>query len=209
MAAQLNSAALNRIFSRAGTVNVPIRVLTAVCIGAVAVSMTALLLGVWDARRDRDAALQRYVDTQALLALPPVDIDGAVQERDSVAAALTDAEAALEPPAVDPASDTATALLVRSAEAAGLRVAGVNRVPSAQLKDDLTTYDVQGIRMTIDGTVNEVIGFLADMDRDEPGFISALNALTIDDGGVAHAEVVFSVYTEVPAPTPVAPLEAP
>jgi hypothetical protein len=205
----LNSAALNRIFSRAGTVNVPIRVFTAVCIGAVAVSMTALLLGVWDARRDRDAALQRYVDTQALLALPPVDIDGAVQERDSVAAALTDAEAALEPPAVDPESDTATALLVRSAEAAGLRVAGVNRVPSAQLKDDLTTYDVQGIRMTIDGTVNEVIGFLADMDRDEPGFISALNALTIDDGGVAHAEVVFSVYTEIPAPTPVAPLEAP
>jgi hypothetical protein len=63
--------------------------------------------------------------------------------------------------------------------------------------------------MTIDGTVNEVIGFLAGMDRDEPGFISALNALTIDDGGVAHAEVVFSVYTEVPAPTPVAPLEAP
>ena len=208
MATQLNSASLSSIFSRVETVNVPIRVLTAVCIAAVALSMAALVVGLWDARRDRDAALQRYVDTQALLALPPVDVDAATAERDRVATALTEAEGALEAPSVDPSSDAATALLVRSAEAAGLRVAGVNRVADAQLKDDLVTYDVRGIRMTVDGGVNEVIRFLSAMDREEPGFIPALTALTVDDGGVAHAELVFSVYTEVPVPTPVAPVEA-
>lgn len=208
MATQLNSSSLSGIFSRVETVNVPIRVLTSVCIAAVALSMAALVVGLWDARRDRDAALQRYVDTQALLALPPVDIDAAKAERDTVATALREAQAALAPPSVDPSSDAATALLVRSAESAGLRVAGVNRVADSQLKDDLVTYDVRGIQMTVDGRVNDVNRFLSAMNRDEPGFIPALAALTVDDGGIAHAEIVFSVYTEAPVPTPAAPVEA-
>jgi hypothetical protein len=197
------------LLSRTQDFNVPVRVLTVVCVFAVAVSMASLLIGAWDARGERDAALQRYVDTQALLALPPVDLDALEAERDEAAATLSGAEASLEPPSIDPASDEATAFLVNGAAAAGLTVTGVNRAPAGELKDELLTYDVEGIRITVDGRMNQVVSFLYDMQEVEPGFIPALESLTINDDGVAHADIVFNTHTEVVVPTPVVPVEVP
>lgn len=204
MAAQLNTSRLSSILSRTEDIKIPVRVLTAACAIAVVLSLASLLVGAWDARRDREDALRRHVDAQALLALPPVDLDALQAERDEAAAALADVEAALLPPSIDPASDAATALLVRSSEESDLRVTGVNRVPASQLKDGPLTYDVEGIRITVQGTPGQVSSFLSRMEREEPGFIPSLGGFTVDNKDLATAELVFNVYTEVVQPTPVA-----
>lgn len=209
MAAQLNASRLNGLLARAQDVNVSVRALTAVCVFAVAVSMASLIIGAWDARADRDAALQRYVDSQALLTLPPVDLEALTAERDAAAEALAAAQALLEAPSIDPASDAATAFLVRGAEQAGLKVTGINRAPAGELKDDILTYEVQGIRVNVEGRMNQIVNYLYDMQEADPGFVPSLESLAINDDGVANASIVFNVYTEVVPPTPVVPAEVP
>jgi hypothetical protein len=202
VATQLSPKRLTDIFSSTEEFRVPVRVLTAVCILAVLFSLAAVLAGAWDAQLEEDAALQRNADIEALLALPPVDTAALETERDLAKADLADAQAQLEPPSVDPASDTATALLVERATTGGLAVRGVARVPAAEIKNEALTYDVEGIRMTVEGSVNQVLGFLTRLAADEPGLIPSLGSMTVDERNVARAEITFSVYTEV-APTPV------
>ena len=100
-------------------------VLTAVCALAVLVAMASVIIGTWQARADENAALQRYADAEALLALPPIDLEALEAENAAAQAELAEAKAQLEPPSVDPSSDEATSLLVERATAAGLTVRGV------------------------------------------------------------------------------------
>lgn len=209
MAAQLSPKKLSGLLIRGdGEVSLPIGVLTAVCIAAVSLGVLSLIVGAWDARRDEERAAQRYTDAQAILALPPVDLSELEAQRDAAAAELNVAEAQLAAPSVDPASDAATTLLVTRATAAGLQVRGIASVPDGEIKNDMTTYDVAGIRMTIEGSANQITKFLADLGEDEPGLIPELSTLTTDDRGLSRAEVTFSVFSAVPTPTAVPPVVA-
>ena len=59
--------------------------------------------------------------------------------------------------------------------------------------------------MTLEGSVQTLIAFLAALNELEPGVMPALASLTIDDEAKGLLDVTFNVYTKVPAPTPVAP----
>ena len=210
MAAQLTPKKLSGLLVQGDAeVSIPIGALTLVCVVAVVLGVLSLLIGTWDAKRDEEAAAQRYTDAQALLALPPIDVTSLEADRDTANAALADAEAQLAPPSVDPSSDEATTLLVTRATSAGLTVRGVASVPDGEIKNDMTTYDVAGLRMTVEGNVSQINKFLADLGRDEPGLIPNLAAMTTDDRGLSRAEITFSVYSAVPTPTAVPPVVAP
>jgi hypothetical protein len=184
---------------------IPARVLTAACVVAVLASIASLMVGAWDARRDKNEALQRYADTQALLALPPIDVEELRASRDAAVAARAGAEDLLAPPSVDPSSDDATTLLVQSAGAAGLVVRGIVSAPPAEVKRELVTYEASGLRMTVEGSPSQVIAFLTTLGEDEPGLIPTLTTMTTDDRNVSRAEITFNVYTKVVPPTPIAP----
>jgi hypothetical protein len=190
-------------------VSVPIGVLTAVCVVAVLAGVASLLIGAWDARRDEEAALQRYTDAQALLALPPVDLIALQAERAEAVDARAALEARLEPPTVDPASDAATSLLVNRATEAGLTVRGVTSVPAGEVKHEMTAYLVSGTRMAVEGRVNQIVAFLRELSNGEPGLVPALGSLTMDERGVARADLTFSVFDPVPVPTAVPAAVAP
>ncbi len=209
MAAQLTPKKLSGLLVQGDAeVSIPIGVLTLVCVVAVVLGVLSLIIGAWDAKRDEEAAAQRYTDAQALLALPPVDVTGLETSRDEANAALAEAAAQLAPPSVDPSSDAATTLLVTLATSAGLTVRGVASVPDGEVKSETTTYDVAGLRMTVEGNVGQINKFLADLGRDEPGLIPNLAAMTTDDRGLSRAEITFSVYSAVPTPTAVPPVVA-
>ena len=204
MAAQLSPRKFSDIFVSGQRLHVPARVLTAVCVAAVVISLVSVIVGAWDARRDEDVALARYADAEALLALPPVDTTGLQQELDAANLALATAQALAQPPSVDPSSDAATSLLVRRASDAGLTVRGIASVPDSQVKNAEVVYDVSGLRMTVEGGVTQVIAFLEGLGKTEPGLIPSLTSMTVDDKSVAHAEIVFNVYTLNIPPTPAA-----
>jgi hypothetical protein len=193
------------LFASGERLHVPARVLTAVCAAAVLLSIASLLAGAWKAERDQETALRRYTDAQALLALPPVDTSALEQELAASKDALAVAQDLARPPSVDPSSDAATTLLVRRAAAAGLNVRGLASAPESQVKNGEVAYDVEAIRMTVEGGVSQLAGFLKQLGDSEPGLIPSLTAMTVDDGNVARAEIVFSVYAKVAEPTPVAP----
>jgi hypothetical protein len=98
---------------------------------------------------------------------------------------------------VDPASDEATELLVRRAEAAGLSVVGITRVAPAQTKTERATYDVQAIRVNVEGTTPDIGAYLYDLYASHPALVATLTGLTINETNVAQAEIVFSAYTAV------------
>lgn len=181
------------------------RLLTAACVSVVLLCIASLLVGAWTANRDAETALQQYTDTEALLALPPVDVSALEAERDDVRASFSAVEALLKPPSVNPASDAATTLLVRRATDGGLAVKGIVSAPSSEAKNGLVTYDVEGLRMIVEGSAGKLLAFLTALGNDEPGFIPALTSMTVNDNDVARAEISFNVYVKIPEPTPVAP----
>ncbi len=184
--------------------HVPARVLTAVCVVAVLLSIGSLFAGTWKAHNDEETALRRYADAEALLALPPVDTTGLENELAGSKAALATAEALALPPSVDPSSDAATSLLIQRATASALNVRGLASAPSSQVKNAEATYDVEGIRMTVEGGVSQLVDFLTQLGEAEPGLIPTITSMSVNEANTAHAEIVFSVYTLVIPPTPVA-----
>ena len=205
MAAQLSPKKLSGMFESGEQMHIPARVLTAVCVVVTLAAVASVLAGIWTAQRDEKAALRRFDDAQALLALPVVDTSALQADLTAVQNAVATAEALVGPPSVDPSSDASTALLVGRAAAAGLTVGAVASVAPSEAKNGQIGYDIEGLRMTVDGSVGQITAFLAKLRQDEPGLVPILNTMTIDDKALARAEVVFNVYTEVVPPTPVAP----
>jgi hypothetical protein len=185
----------------------PLRVQPRLLAGLLAlcavVAFASLLAATYNARRDKDMAQHRFADLQALLALPPMSTDSLQEDLDSVKLQIAMQVALSAPPKVDPASDAATSLLVRTAQGAGLSVKGITRTQPAVATFDGVTYNTQGIHVAVDGTSQQVNKYLSDMAGAEPALFPSLTSMSINDKGLAHAELTFSVYAKVVPPTPV------
>jgi hypothetical protein len=177
------------------------RVLVGLLAAALAVAFTSVLAATHNAQRDEAAAQRRQADTQALLALPPVSVDALRAQLDQVRSDLATAQAGTITSTIDPGSDAAATLLVLHSQAAGLSVRGISRPNPATAKFDSGTYDVQGLRITVEGTPAQVITFLADMKGTEPALYAVLGNVSIGTTGIAHAEVGFNAYTKQVVPT--------
>jgi hypothetical protein len=164
-----------------------------------------MLIGIRDARRDRDIAQQQFADAQALLQAPPIDTSVLQTKLDAASADLAMERALAAPPSVDPAADEAAALLVRRSEAAGLSVKGISRMAPTTAKLTNGSFNVQGIRLSIEGGVPQVLALLADLHNVEPSLIPVLAGMTISEAGVARADIGFDTYTPMATPTAVAP----
>ena len=205
MAAQLSPKKLSGMFESGEKMHIPARVLTAACVAVTVAAVAAVVAGIWTAQRDEQAALRRFDDAQALLALPVVDTSALQAELAASKNAVATAQALAAPPSVDPSSDASTALLVRRATEAGLKVGGVASVAPGMSKNGEIAYDVEGVRMTVDGSVDQITRFLGALRLEEPGLVPALNTMTISDTNVARAEIIFNFYSVIVPPTPVAP----
>jgi hypothetical protein len=168
----------------------------------VALGLASLFAGIHEAHRDEAAARKRFDDAQALIALPPASTDAIQEDLVAVRDSIATAEAAAAPVAIDPPADAATSVLVRGAQASGLTVKAVSLVAAAQAKLGDNTYDTHGIRMTVDGRVGQMTAFLNGLSTSQPSLIPSLATMTINDAGLAHAEIVFSTYAKVASPTP-------
>lgn len=204
MAAQLNPRKLSGLFESGEKMHLPARVLTTVCVIVTVAAVASVVAGIWTAQREEQSALRRFDDAQALLALPAVDTTALRAEVAASKNSVATAQALAAPPSVDPSSDASTALLVRRATDAGLVVAAIASVAPIESKNGLIEYDIEGLRVTLQGTVDQITSFLSNLRRDEPGLIASLNAMTIDEKALARAEITFKVYTEVVPPTPAA-----
>jgi hypothetical protein len=184
-------------------VHIPARALATACVLLAVVVIASLVVETVNARRDEDIASRRYADAEALVALPPISDDSLKSQVAAATNALATAQTVASPPAIDPASDVATALVVQRALAAGLAVKGIARLDAAPATVDNVAYDVQAIDVTIDGSPSRVISFLFDLNASEPSLVPSLTSLAINDFGVAHAQVVFRAYVAAASPTPV------
>jgi hypothetical protein len=163
----------------------------------------AMIASIRTAASDRTAAETRYLDATQLLAVPPVPL--ATLEADLAAAqsALARVETSASASSIDPASDEATASLIRRAQDAGLTVVAVARLDHSQLQASGFTYEVDAVRMGLHGSSQEaVIALLRGLAASDPALTPVLTSLTVEEGGVS-AEIVFSVYSKI-EPTPVA-----
>ena len=188
---------------RSKQVHLPPHVLAGLVIGVVVVVFSAVLLGTREAHRDEAAANQRYLDAQAIAALPPVSTDALRAELQQAKDRLTVAQA-LAAQTVDATLDTTIAGLVQAAQQAGLGVRGVARADAATAKVGEQTYDERGIRITVEGTPAQTTAFLVAMQREEPGLIPVLVSSTVNEAGIARSEIVFNAYALPSAATPVA-----
>jgi hypothetical protein len=179
------------------------RVLVGLVAAALAVAFTSVLVATHNAQRDEANAQRRLADTQALLALPPVSTDALRTQLDQARSDVAAVQAASNATAIDPGSDAAATLLVLHSQSAGLSVRGISRPNPATAKFDSSTYDVQGLRITVEGTPAQVIAFLADMRRTEPALYAVLGTMSIAENGVARAEIGFNAYTKEASPTAV------
>jgi hypothetical protein len=170
----------------------------------VALSFASLFAGIYTAHRDEDAARKRFADAQALAALPPASTDSIREDLAVVRNALATAEAAV--PSSQPvlSADATTTLIVRRAQAAGLGVQAVAGVAAGQAKVGDNTFDTQGVRVTVDGTLGQIVAFLDAVGSAQPWLIPSLTTMTFNDASVTHTEIVFSTYTKVVPPTPAA-----
>ena len=178
MAAQLSPKQLSGLFESGERMHIPARVLTTVCVVVTLAAVASVLAGIWTAQRDEKAALRRFDDGQALLALPVVDTSALQAELATSKNAVTEA---------------------------GLKVGGVASVAPGMSKNGEIAYDVEGLRMTVDGSVDQITRFLGALRLEEPGLVPALNTMTISDTNVARAEIIFNFYSVIVPPTPVAP----
>lgn len=186
--------------------HVPPHVLAGVAAAVIAMSMASLVLGIRSAHRDASTARVRFADAQALIALPPIDTSALTAQLDQAKADLAAEQTIAAGSSIDPSSDAAAALLVRHSEAMGLAVKGISRITPAAAKFVEASYDVQGIRITVEGTPLQVTALLADLEKSEPSLVPSLATMTINELGDAHADLGFSVYTKiVPPPTVVPP----
>ncbi len=210
MAVELTRKNLKELFANRGApVTVPVRVLTAICVFAVAVSMASVFVAIHNAHRDEAAARQRYADARALVALPPLSTESLKEDLASAKATLATAQAVVAvPTGTVVAADDPTALLVTRAQAAGLTVKGITRNVPGQSKLGDTSYDVQGVHVIVEAKPEKITAFLADLGASQPSLVPSLTSLTVNDAGIAHAEISFSTYAAIPTPT-VAPRPTP
>lgn len=184
--------------------HVPPHVLAGVAGAVVAICLASLIVGIRSAHRDESAARSRFADAQALLALPPIDTSALVAQLDQTNADLAAEQATAAAPSIDPSSDAAAALLVRHSEAVGLAVKGISRITPATAQFGEASYEVQGIRITVEGASWQVTALLADLRQSEPSLTPVLASMTINELGLARADIGFNVFTRILAPTPVA-----
>jgi len=178
------------------------RTLVSLVAAVLAISFTSALLGAREARLDEDAARVRLADAEALLALPPVSSADLRAQLEQAKAQIATFDTSEDEPAIDLGSDAATTVLVLHSQAAGLAVKGISRINPASAKFASGSYEVQGLRITVEGAPAQVVSFLADMHRTEPSLIASLATLSIAESGAVHADVGFSVYTKDVSPTP-------
>jgi hypothetical protein len=199
MATQLSTRrrALASLGDGSPVLQVPVRYLVAIAAGCVAFTYLSLFAAIYNAGRDETAAERTYANTRTLIEAPAPDLSGAAIELEAAKAALAEAEALMAPGTIDPESDETTALLVRSAQDAGLSVAGITRIAPAQTKTDSATYDVQANRVSVEGAQPEIGAYLFDLYTSNPALVATIVGMTVNEANVARAEIVFSAYTKV------------
>jgi len=169
----------------------------------VALGLAGLFAGIYNAHRAEDAAHSRFADAQALVALPPASTDSIQEDLTVVHNQLATAQAAASPAAIDASGDETTTVLVRAAQTSGLTVKAISGVPSGQTKVGDFMYDTKGVRMALDGSVGQITHFLETLGTSQPALVASLTTMTINDSGVAHAEIVFTSFKKAVVPTPV------
>jgi hypothetical protein len=203
VAIELTRARLKSMMGPDGrNVRIPNRVLAGVLAAVLAVSITSVLVAQRNAQRDEAAALSRLADVQTLLQSPPVDTTALRRQVDAAKTQVAALQTARTAKSVDPASDAAATLLVVHAQAAGLAVKGITRPNPSTVKFDSGSYEVHGLRITVEGTTAQVLWYLGDMHKVEPALIAALGEMTVSQSGVVRADLAFNEYTEIVSPTP-------
>ena len=206
MAVELTLKRIEAAFhKRSQPVHVPPHILLGAAAAIVVVCLAGILAGMHNAERDRKAALTRYNDAQALLALPPLSTDGL--KADLATAKFQVGVAQLQSAqSVDLASDDVIAQLVREAQTSGLAVSGVSRITPGTAKIADATYDVHGVRIVTDGSPAQLLAFLATVQEQLPSLFPTLTSMTVNDAGAARAEIAFNAYSKLATPTPPAPV---
>ncbi len=204
MATQLTRRNWRAALSSTGpSISIQPRYAVAGAVICIALVYAAMFASMRTGNSERASAETRYLDATQLLTVPPVPVATLEAELATAQSALASVQLAASGPSIDPASDEATALLVRRAQDAALSVASVARLNSTQTQLDAAKYNVDALRMTVrGGSQDAVIAFLRALQTTDPGLVPALTSLTVEDGGVS-AEILFSVYTKI-EPTPVA-----
>jgi hypothetical protein len=185
-------------------VRVPPHVLVGLAAAVLAIAYTSTFLATYNARRDERDAQQRLADAQQLLALPPGSSDDLAAQLKWARAEYAAWQDQPLTPDVDPASDAATALLVRHADAAGLEVRGITRVAPGSTRLGSVAYDVQALTVSVSGSPVQVAAYLTDMRKVEPAMFPSLVSMHVTETGLAQAELSFRAYSEAATPTAVA-----
>ena len=186
-------------------VRIPPMVMLAGTAAIIAICVTSLVLGISHARRDADDSQRRFADAQALLAVPPVDTSVLEQKLNDAKSQLAAEQAFAADAQIDPASDAEITLLVQRSEQAGVQVQGISRIAPSTAKIAAITYDLQGIRMTVEGTPAQLIAFLDGLRAAQPGLIPTLAAMTVAPSGTVHADIGFNVYRVAATPAAAPP----
>jgi hypothetical protein len=168
----------------------------------VALGLFGLLAGLHNARRDEDAAHRRFADARTLASLPPASTDSIEEDLTVVNSQLATAQVEATPAASAVTADATVSMLVRSAQDVGLSVKALSGVAAGQAKVGDSTYDSQGIRVTVDGSTGQITAFLEALGAAQPSLVPSLTTMTLSESGAARAEIVFSTFTRVPPPTP-------
>ena len=168
----------------------------------VALGLFGLLAGLHNEHRAEEAARSRFADAQTLGSLPPASTDSIRDDLAIVKDQLATAQAEATPRSAWASRDAGATALVRGAQSAGLSVKALSSVAAGQLKVDDEAYTSQGIRLTVEGDIGQITTFLDALHRDEPAVVPELISMTINESGVAHAEIVFSTFEKITVPTP-------
>jgi hypothetical protein len=179
------------------------RVMLGALAAVVALGLAGLSAGYYNARRAEDLAHERFANAQALASLPPASTDSIQEDLTVVRNQVATAQAVASPAAIDASGDETTTVLVRAAQTSGLAVKAISGVPSGQTKVADVLYNTKGVRVTLDGGVGQITTFLDALSTSQPALVASLTTMTISDGGVARAELVFTSFSKAIVPTPV------
>jgi hypothetical protein len=188
-------------------ISIPRRYLILAAVITVGVVYLSMAASLYTSGRDERTAETQYLDATHLLSVPPVPIATLQAELAAARNSLAWVEASASQSTIDPSSDDATELLVQRAQDAGLSVTGIARLNQAQAKFEDKAYTVDGIRTSVDGPSHvTIIEFLRALEATDPRLVPSLSSLAIQEGR-AHAEIVFSLYTEIVATPTAVPAE--
>lgn len=201
MAIELTRKRLTELAKSGQSLTVPPHILAGAAAAIIAISLTSLVIGIRDAHRAETAAQTRFADAQALLALKPIDTTALQIQVDQAKQDLASEQKIAAASQIDPLSDTSATLLVRHSESVGLTVKGITRNTPAISKLGDVSYNVQGIRVTVEGATWQITALLDALHKEEPSLIPVLASMTIATNGTARADVGFNVYDPIATPT--------